>query len=81
MKIAPNKNSKNSKNEQGKKVNKTKLAKNLGMCRQSLYYKPKLPAKDLELKKQIEEVSQTESRALRHVFSFIYRRNDASCGD
>ena len=39
MKIAPNKNSNNSKNEQGKqgkKVNKTKLAKNLGMCRQSL---------------------------------------------
>ncbi len=39
-----------------KKVNKTKLAKNLGVCRQSLYYKPKLPAKDLDLKNQIEEV-------------------------
>ena len=39
-----------------KKVNKTKLAKNLGICRQSLYYKPKLPAKDLKLKFQIEEV-------------------------
>ena len=65
MKIAPNKNSKNSKNEQGKKVNKTKLAKNLGMCRQSLYYKPKLPAKDLELKKQIEEVL-VEHKAYGH---------------
>jgi putative transposase len=45
-----------TKNKNNKKVNKTKLAKNLGVCRQSLYYKPKLPAKDLELKKQIEEV-------------------------
>ena len=45
-----------TKNKKGKKVNKTKLAKNLGVCRQSLYYKPKLPAKDLLLKKQIEEV-------------------------
>jgi putative transposase len=45
-----------TKNKNNKKVNKTKLAKNLGVCRQSLYYKPKLPGKDLELKKQIEEV-------------------------
>lgn len=45
---------KNTKN--GKKVNKTKLAKNLGIGRSSLYYKPKRPAKDLQLKKQIEEV-------------------------
>jgi len=43
-------------NKNSKKVNKTKLAKNLGICRQSLYYKPKLPTKDLALKKQIEEV-------------------------
>lgn len=50
MKISENKNNKS------KKVNKAKLAKNLGICRQSLYYKPKLPTKDLELKKQIEEV-------------------------
>jgi hypothetical protein len=47
---------KNKNGKQGNKANKTKLAKNLGICRQSLYYKPKLPAKDLELKKQIEEV-------------------------
>lgn len=39
-----------------KKVNKTKLAKNLGIARSSLYYKPKLPSKDLKLKFQIEEV-------------------------
>jgi putative transposase len=48
--------SENNKNRKSKKVNKTKLAKNLGICRQSLYYKPKLPTKDLVLKKQIEEV-------------------------
>jgi transposase InsO family protein len=47
------------------KVNKAKLAKNLGVCRQSLYYKPKLPAKDLELKKQIEEVL-AEHKAYGH---------------
>jgi hypothetical protein len=54
MKIAENKNNKNNKDKQGKQgkqVNKTKLAKNLGVCRQSLYYKPKLPDKDLILKK------------------------------
>ncbi len=51
MKITENKNGKRSK-----KVNKTKLAKNLGICRQSLYYKPKLLSKDLKLKKQIGEV-------------------------
>jgi putative transposase len=39
-----------------KKVNKTKLAKSLGVSRQGLYYKPKLPDKDLELKAEIEEV-------------------------
>jgi putative transposase len=56
---------KNSKNKKGKKVNKTKLAKNLGVCRQSLYYKPKLPGKDLELKQQIEEVL-AEHKAYGH---------------
>ncbi len=58
MKIA--KSTKNSK-----KVNKTKLAKNLGVCRQSLYYRPKLPIKDLELKKRIEEVL-AEHKAYGH---------------
>lgn len=48
MKIAKDKN---SKNKAGRKVNKTNLAKNLGVCRQSLYYKPRLPDKDLILKK------------------------------
>ena len=56
---------KNNKNKKARKVNKTKLAKNLGVCRQSLYYKPKLPAKDLELKKQIEEVF-AEHKAYGH---------------
>lgn len=60
MKITKDKN-----DADNKKINKTKLAKNLGVCRQSLYYKPKLPAKDLELKKQIEEVL-VENKAYGH---------------
>lgn len=48
-----------------KRINKTKLAKNLGISRQGLYYKPKLPAKDLELKKQMEEVL-AEHKAYGH---------------
>ena len=47
-----------SKNTDKKRLNKTKLAKNLGIGRSSLYYKPILPSKDLALKKQIEEVLQ-----------------------
>lgn len=35
---------------------KKELAKQLGISRQSLYYKPKLPAKDLKLKAEIEKV-------------------------
>jgi hypothetical protein len=38
-----------------KTVNKTKLAKNLGIGRSSLYYKPILPVKDLALKNEIEK--------------------------
>lgn len=38
------------------KENKTALAKKLGVSRSSLYYKPKLPAKDLELKTAIVKV-------------------------
>lgn len=37
---------------------KKELAKQLGISRQSLYYKPKLPKKDLELKSEIERVMQ-----------------------
>ena len=36
--------------------NKTKLAKRLGISRSSLYYKPKRPAIDIEVKDQIESV-------------------------
>jgi hypothetical protein len=43
-----------SRPNKSKKVNKTKLAKNLVVSRQGLYYKPKLPNKDLELKAEIE---------------------------
>lgn len=35
---------------------KKELAKELGISRQSLYYKPKLPEKDLKLKAEIEKV-------------------------
>jgi len=35
---------------------KKKLAQQLGVSRQSLYYKPKLPGKDLKLKYEIEKV-------------------------
>ncbi len=54
-----------TKKKNNKRINKTKLAKNLGICRQSLYYKPKLPTKDLMLKKQIEEVL-VEHKAYGH---------------
>lgn len=39
-----------------KKVTKTELAASLGVSRSSLYYEPKRPAIDLELKSQIESV-------------------------
>jgi len=57
----------------GKKINKTQLAKNLGICRQSLYYKAKLPAKDLVLKKQIEKVL-VEHKAYGHKRIAIHLR-------
>jgi len=38
---------------------KKELARQLGISRQSLYYKPKLPAKDLKLKAEIEKVMTT----------------------
>ena len=38
---------------------KKELAQQLGVCRQSLYYQPKLPEKDLKLKVEIERVMLT----------------------
>lgn len=38
------------------KITKTDLARSLGVSRQSLYYQPILPAKDMIVKKQIKEV-------------------------
>lgn len=35
---------------------KTELARQMGVSRQSLYYKPKMPEKDLKLKAEIEQV-------------------------
>lgn len=42
--------------KQAPKENKTSLAKKLGVSRGLLYYQPKLPAKDLKLKAEIERV-------------------------
>lgn len=44
---------------------KTELAKELGISRQRLYYKPKLPEKDLKLKAEIEQV-MTANQAYGH---------------
>lgn len=44
---------------------KTALAKELGVSRGSLYYKPKLPAKDLKLKTEIEKV-MADNKAYGH---------------
>lgn len=41
------------------------LAKQLGISRQSLYYQPKLPAKDLRLKAEIEKV-MSDNKAYGH---------------
>jgi len=39
-----------------KTMTKTELAESLGLSRQALYYKPKMPVKDLALKLEIEKV-------------------------
>jgi len=44
---------------------KQELARQLGISRQSLYYKPKLPEKDLKLKAEIEKV-MTKHKAYGH---------------
>lgn len=44
---------------------KTALAKKLGVSRSSLYYQPKLPAKDLEFKVKIEQVMD-DNKAYGH---------------
>ena len=44
---------------------KKELARELGISRQSLYYKPKLPEKDLKLKTEIEKVMK-QHRAYGH---------------
>lgn len=43
-------------NQTGPYKSKKELARQLGISRQSLYYKPKLPEKDLRLKTEIEKV-------------------------
>lgn len=43
-------------NKESPAKSKAELAKQLGVSRQSLYYQPKMPAKDLKLKAEIERV-------------------------
>lgn len=52
-------------NELAPSKSKKELAKELGVSRQSLYYKPKLPIKDLKLKADIEKV-MTDNKAYGH---------------
>jgi len=49
-------------NNQAPQKSKKELANQLGMSRQSLYYKPKLPGKDLKLKYEIEKVMGKHKR-------------------
>jgi len=49
-------------NDQSPPKSKLQLAKELGISRQSLYYKPKLPEKDLKLKVEIETVMEKHKR-------------------
>lgn len=49
-------------NKQSPSKSKQQLAKELGVSRQSLYYKPKLPEKDLKLKAEIETVIEKHKR-------------------
>lgn len=53
------------KNNIKKKSTKTEIAKSLGVSRQSLYYKPKKPNCDLEIKRQIEKV-MTKHKSYGH---------------
>jgi putative transposase len=56
-----------------KQITKTKLAQKLGVSRSSLYYKPKLPDRDGEVKHQIEAVL-TENPEYGHKFGIKPRR-------
>ncbi len=56
---------------QGKKS----LAKKLGIARSSLYYTPKIPAKDLLLKTQIEAVWETSPAYGRNRLSIELKVN------
>lgn len=49
-------------NSSAPEKSKKELAKQLGVSRQSLYYKPKLPEKDLVLKYEIEKVAAKHKR-------------------
>lgn len=52
-------------NNQAPAKSKAELAKQLGVSRQSLYYQPKLPAKDLALKVKIDKVME-KNKAYGH---------------
>lgn len=52
-------------NKESPPKSKAGLAKQLGVSRQSLYYQPKMPAKDLKLKAEIEQV-MSQNKAYGH---------------
>lgn len=52
-------------NKSAPNKSKKELAKELGISRQSLYYKPKLPEKDLQLKTDIEKI-MIDNKAYGH---------------
>jgi transposase InsO family protein len=52
-------------NQASPRKSKKELARQLGVSRQSLYYQPKLPEKDLKLKAEIEKV-MTKNKAYGH---------------
>jgi DNA-binding XRE family transcriptional regulator len=57
------------------KASKKQLAKELGVSRQSLYYKPKLPEKDLKLKAEIESVFKRLEKMITFISKKKYQDN------
>ena len=55
---------------------KTALAYELGVSRASLYYKPKLPEKDLKLKAEIEQVMADNKAYTRGNHTPVVGRDD-----
>lgn len=61
-----------------KKVNKTELAQEFGVSRRSLYYRKKMPAKDVALKRAIEQVMQEHPAYGHKRIALALQRNKKS---